>query len=137
MVSSLAFHVGDLGSISPLDQQIFNFHFSPSHTFRVTKPSSFKLATSRIPHPSDNQRENHKSYKGASIKAYLLLQGLTKDIKKSNKVFMDTNFEICKEQWKELSVDAKHVLWPHMSTRTCEFLHKKLDSLYLHNTIKS
>ena len=25
---------------------------------------------------------------------------------------MDTNFEICKVQWKELSVDAKHVLWP-------------------------
>ena len=98
MVSTLAFHAGDPGSISPLDQQIFNFPFSPSHPFGVTKPSSFKLATSRITRPSDSQRENHKSYKGASIKAYLLLQGLTKDFKKSNKGFMDTNFEICKVQ---------------------------------------
>jgi hypothetical protein len=59
----------------PSEQQILNFPFSPSHTSRITKPSSLKLATSGITHPSDAQRG--ESYKMAFIKAYLLLQGLT------------------------------------------------------------
>ena len=56
VVSTLAFHAGDPGSIPPLDQQTFNFPFSPSHPSGVTKPSSLKLATSGITHPSDAQR---------------------------------------------------------------------------------
>jgi hypothetical protein len=55
-VSTLAFHAGDPGSILPLDQQIFKFPFSPSHPSGVSKPSSLKLATSGITHPSDAQR---------------------------------------------------------------------------------
>ena len=39
-----------------LEQQIFNFHFSPSHPPEVTKPSPLKLATSGITHPSDPQK---------------------------------------------------------------------------------
>ena len=80
MVSTLAFHAGDRGSIPPMDQQIFNFPFSPSDPSGVTKPSSsLKLATSKITYPSGSmlRGESHKSYKGASIKAYLLLQGLS------------------------------------------------------------
>ena len=42
VVSTIAFDAGDQGS---MDQQIFNFPFSPSHPFGVTKPSSLKLAT--------------------------------------------------------------------------------------------
>jgi hypothetical protein len=56
VVSTLAIHAGDPGSIPPLDQQIFNFLFSPSHPSGVNKPSSLKLATSGITHPSDAQR---------------------------------------------------------------------------------
>ena len=56
MVSTLAFHAGDPGFDSPLEQQIFNFPFSPSLPSVVTKPSSLKLATSGITHPSDAQR---------------------------------------------------------------------------------
>ena len=56
VVSTLAFHVGDPGSNPPLDQQTFYFPFSPSHPSGVTKPSSLKLATSVITHPSDAQR---------------------------------------------------------------------------------
>ena len=56
VVSTLAFRAGDRGSIPPMDQQIFNFPFSPSHPSGVTKPSSLKLATSGITHPSDAQR---------------------------------------------------------------------------------
>ena len=56
MVSTLAFHAGDRGSIPPMDQQIFNFPFSPSHPSGVTKPSSLKLATSGITSPLDAQR---------------------------------------------------------------------------------
>jgi hypothetical protein len=39
-----------------LEHQTFNFPFSPSHPSGVTKPSSLKLATSGITHPSDAQR---------------------------------------------------------------------------------
>ena len=49
VVSTIAFDAGDRGS---MDQQIFNFPFSPSHP----KPFSLKLATSRITYPSDAQR---------------------------------------------------------------------------------
>ena len=48
MVSTLAFRPGDPGLIPWKDQQIFNFSFSPSHPFGVTKPSSLKLAISGI-----------------------------------------------------------------------------------------
>ena len=56
VVSTLAFRAGDRGSIPPMDQQIFNFPFSPSHPSGVTKPSSLKLVTSGITYPSDSQR---------------------------------------------------------------------------------
>ena len=49
-------HAGARGSIPPMDQQIFNFPFSPSHPSGVTKPSSLKLVTSGITYPSDSQR---------------------------------------------------------------------------------
>jgi hypothetical protein len=80
------------GFNSPLEQQTFNFPFSPSHPSGVTKPSSLKLTTSGITHPSDAQRESHKSYKRASLKAYLLLQGLSSHI--GLKCFLKLHFYI-------------------------------------------
>ena len=56
VVGTLAFHAGNPGSIPPLDRQTFNIPFYPSHPSGVTKPSSLKLATSGITHPSDAQR---------------------------------------------------------------------------------
>ena len=56
VVSTLAFHAKDPGSIPPLDQQTFNFPFSPSHPSGVTTLSSLKLATSGITYPSNSQR---------------------------------------------------------------------------------
>ena len=46
MVSTLAFHAGDWGSIPRMNQHIFKITFSPSHPFGVTKPSSSNSATS-------------------------------------------------------------------------------------------
>ena len=48
--------VGEKIAVTTLEQQIFNFPFSPSHSSGVTKPSSLKLATSGITHPSDAQK---------------------------------------------------------------------------------
>ena len=56
VVSTFAFYAGNLGLNPPLDQQTFNFPFSPTHPSGVTKPSSLKLATSGITNPSDAQR---------------------------------------------------------------------------------
>jgi hypothetical protein len=74
----MAFHPGDLGSIPSMDQQIFKIIFFLSHPSGVNKHSSFKLATSEI--TSSSMPQKGESDKGASIKAYLLLQGLTLDI---------------------------------------------------------
>ena len=54
-----------LGFNSPLEQQIFNFLFSPSHPSWVTKPFSLKLAITIL-----------QSQVLTSIRTYLLLQGL-------------------------------------------------------------
>ena len=48
MVSTLAFHAGVRGSIPRMNQYIFNFPFSQSYPFGITKPSPIKLATSGI-----------------------------------------------------------------------------------------
>ena len=74
VVSTFAFHAGVGGSIPCINQHIFNFPFSQSHPSGITKPSSIKLATSGITSPPNAERG--ESYKRASIKAYLLLQGL-------------------------------------------------------------
>ena len=76
MVSIVAFHPGYPGSIPCMDQQIFKKSFSLCHRSGATESSSLKLATSGITPPSMAQKAGHKSYKGASKKAYLLLQGL-------------------------------------------------------------
>ena len=55
VVSFLAFHSGDWGSIPPMDQNIFNFPFSQSRPSLVTKPSFLKLATSGITSPSNTE----------------------------------------------------------------------------------
>ena len=127
MVSTLAFHPGDPGSIPCMDNQIFNISFSPSHPSGVTKPSSLKLATSGITSPSigknnitqaesskfaslsfdqgfqdlrqvyQNRSECHLTvfcidlYKGASIKADLLLQGLKLMLQKEGENFIILN----------------------------------------------
>jgi hypothetical protein len=39
-----------------MEQQFFNFPFSQANPSLVTKPSSLKLATSGITHPSDAQK---------------------------------------------------------------------------------
>ena len=51
VVSTLAFHAGVQGSIPRMNYHIFNFPFSQSHPSGITKPSSIKLATSRITSP--------------------------------------------------------------------------------------
>ena len=73
MVSTLAYHAGDRGSIPRMNQHIFQNPFSQSHPSRINKPQESP--------PLQIQRgESHKSYKRASIKAYLLLQGLRNSI---------------------------------------------------------
>ena len=56
-----------------MDQQIFKISFSPSHPSGVTKPASLKLALLL-------QWLRWESHKGASIKAYLLLQGFSLEL---------------------------------------------------------
>ena len=56
VVSTLAFHAGDQGSIPHWSNNFFKFPFSQSHPSLLTKPSSLKLATSGITHPSDAQK---------------------------------------------------------------------------------
>jgi hypothetical protein len=51
VVSILALHSGDRGSIPPMDQHIFNFPFSQSHPSGVTKPSFLKLDNSGVTSP--------------------------------------------------------------------------------------
>ena len=52
---------------SPLEHQFFNFPFSQSHPSVVTKPSSLKLATSGITHPSDVQKGESQVIQGLSL----------------------------------------------------------------------
>ena len=56
VVSTLAFHAGDRGSIPRVSQYIFKNPFSQSHPSRITKPSSIKLATSGITSPPNAER---------------------------------------------------------------------------------
>ena len=51
MVSTLAFHAGDRGSIPRMNQNIFKNPFSQSHPSGITKPFSIKLATSGMTSP--------------------------------------------------------------------------------------
>jgi hypothetical protein len=94
------------GFNSPLEEQIFNFPFSPFHPSWVTKPSSLKLATSGITHRSDAQRGKslHKSYKMASIKGYLLLQGLSPALELFS--CLPPLFS-CLPQWKTMRLPGK------------------------------
>ena len=56
VVSTLAFHAGDRGSIPGVNQHIFKNPFSQSHPSGITKPSSIKLATSGITSPPNAER---------------------------------------------------------------------------------
>ena len=56
VVSTLAFHAGDPGSIPPWSNNLSYLLFTPSHPSGATKPSSLKVATSGITNPSDAQR---------------------------------------------------------------------------------
>ena len=45
VVSTIALHAGDRGSIPRMNQHIFNFPSTQSHPSGITKPSSIKLAS--------------------------------------------------------------------------------------------
>ena len=59
VVGTFTFHVGDSGSIPPLDQQTFTFSFYPSHH------QTFLFKTSNL---RNHPPFSHNSYKRASIK---------------------------------------------------------------------